>query len=172
MRHVTTSLVAAARAGSSAAWGTLYQNHKLAVRAVLLARAPVRDVDDLMQDVFTKALARLGTLRDDRAFSGWLMTIARNRATDALRGRTRDASTALPDVASRFVPFAEAREVLNAIRALPDAFREPLLMRLVCGMSGPEIAERLDMTPGSVRVNLHRGLKKLRHALGVDQERA
>ena len=170
-RDATTALVAAARDGSSTAWAELYQNHKRGVRAVLLARAPLSDVDDLMQDVFTRALQRLDTLRNDRAFSAWLTTIARHRATDAHRRRARREAVPLPDVASRSVPFAEAREVLEAVRALPDAFREPLLMRLVGGMSGPEIAERLDMTPGSVRVNLHRGMRKLRYALGTQQER-
>ena len=55
---------------------------------------------------------------------------------------------------------------LAAIRELPETYRETLIMRLVEGMSGPEIAERTGMKPRSVRVNLHRGFKLLRERLG------
>jgi RNA polymerase sigma-70 factor, ECF subfamily len=48
---------------------------------------------------------------------------------------------------------------------LPEAYRETLMMRLVEGMTGPEIAARTGLTPDSVRVNLHRGMKLLRDAL-------
>jgi len=61
---------------------------------------------------------------------------------------------------------AEARAVLDAIRSLPDAYREPLILRLVEGMTGPEIAARIGLTHGSVRVNLHRGMQQLREILG------
>ena len=40
-------------------------------------------------------------------------------------------------------------------------------MRLIEGMTGPEIAERTGLTPGSVRVNLHRGMALLRQKLGL-----
>ena len=55
--------------------------------------------------------------------------------------------------------------MLQLIRHLPEAYRETLMLRLVEGMSGPEIAERTGMTPGSVRVNLHRGITMLRERL-------
>jgi RNA polymerase sigma-70 factor (ECF subfamily) len=60
----------------------------------------------------------------------------------------------------------EALSVLAAIRRLPEAYRETLVLRLVEGMTGPEIAGRTGLTPGSVRVNLHRGMQMLREALG------
>lgn len=64
----------------------------------------------------------------------------------------------------------QALEALAAIRSLPESYRETLLMRLVARMSGPEIAMRTGMTPGSVRVNLHRGMKLLRERLGVEDD--
>jgi RNA polymerase sigma-70 factor (ECF subfamily) len=60
----------------------------------------------------------------------------------------------------------EAAKVLAAIRSLPDAYKETLILRLVEGMTGPEIAERTGLTPGSVRVNLHRGMQQLRERIG------
>ena len=59
--------------------------------------------------------------------------------------------------------------VLEMVRKLPEAYRETLLMRLVEGMTGDEIAERSGLTPASVRVNLHRGMKLLREKLGWNQ---
>jgi RNA polymerase sigma-70 factor (ECF subfamily) len=55
--------------------------------------------------------------------------------------------------------------VLAVIRSLPEAYREPLILRLVEGMTGGEIAARTGLTPASVRVNLHRGMKQLRRKL-------
>ena len=45
---------------------------------------------------------------------------------------------------------------------MPEAYSETLTLRLVEGMTGPEIAARTGLTPASVRVNLHRGMKLLR----------
>jgi len=58
-----------------------------------------------------------------------------------------------------------ASAVLEAVMSLPDAYRETLILRLVEGMTGPEIAARTGMTHGSVRVNLHRGMEQLRAKL-------
>ena len=166
-------LVSAARDGDRAAFGRLYDRYARMVHGILLARVPPRDVDDLVHDVFLLALGRLRALRDATRFGAWLAAIARNRAHDYHR-RTRvateltdDLSTEELDSAGRSVPSdAEAMTVLAAIRMLPDAYRETLILRLVEGMTGPEIAERTGLTPGSVRVNLHRGMQQLRERLG------
>jgi DNA-directed RNA polymerase specialized sigma24 family protein len=52
------------------------------VHGILMARVPLRAVDDLVQDVFLIALRRLTTLRDAASFGAWLAAIARNRAKD------------------------------------------------------------------------------------------
>ena len=70
----------------------------------------------------------------------------------------------MPDRGATAPPVAEAREALQVIAQLPEAYRETLVMRLVAGMSGKEIAARTGLTERSVRVNLHRGMKKIRAA--------
>jgi RNA polymerase sigma-70 factor, ECF subfamily len=62
-------------------------------------------------------------------------------------------------------PEPEALAVLDTIRGLPDAYRETLMLRLVEGLTGPEIAAQTGLTPDSVRVNLHRGMKMLREKI-------
>ena len=158
-------LVEAARDGDRAAFGELYSSYARMVHGILLARVPRDEVEDLAQDVFLLALRRLPTLREPAAFGGWLAMIARNRATDHHR-RTPE-TTELPDsLSAEDPPQAQALEVMRVIGTLPVVYRETLILRLVEGMTGPEIAERTGLTPGSVRVNLHRGMRQLREKLG------
>jgi RNA polymerase sigma-70 factor (ECF subfamily) len=158
------TLVSQARNGNRVAFGELYRRYGRMVHGVLLARVPRPEVDDLVQDVFVLALRRLHTLRDLRAFGGWLAMIARNRATDWHRG-SRDTVELKEDAARQNAPDPESLAVLDAIAAMPDAYRETLILRLVEGLTGPEIAKQTGLAPDSVRVNLHRGMKQLREKL-------
>jgi RNA polymerase sigma-70 factor (ECF subfamily) len=163
-----TALVRAARSGDRVAFGRLHQLYARMVHGILLARVPRADCLDLVQEVFLKALRKLDALRDGAAFGPWLAAIARNRACDYHRSTHKvvdlTEEIALP---SRSEAEAEAELALAALRELPDAYRETLLLRLVEGLSGPEIAAQTGRTPGSVRVNLHRGLRLLRERLGL-----
>jgi RNA polymerase sigma-70 factor, ECF subfamily len=158
-------LVQAARGGDRAAFGELYERYERMVHGVLLAHVPYAEVDDLLQDVFLIALRRLESLREPTAFAGWLLVIARNRANDFHR-RPRGSKEFRDSAGGADRDEQEARAALAAIQSLPEAYRETLTLRLVEGMSGPEIAARTGLTPASVRVNLHRGMKQLRERLG------
>ena len=167
----TAALVREARGGNPDAFGRLYQLHARVVHGILLARVPRLEVDDLVQEVFLSALRQLAALRDAAAFGAWVAAIARNRANDFHR-RIKETLTLLPDLDSPIEnphaddsSHAQALEALTAIRKLPEAYRDTLVLRLVEGMTGPEIASRTGLTPESVRVNLHRGMKMLREAL-------
>jgi len=165
-RVVEHADVIAARSGDRAAFGRLYVRYLPMVHGLLLAHVPYTHVDDLAQEVFLQALRKLDSLRDTSAFGGWLATIARNRAHDFFRGARADSELPEALAAKTGKPDPEALAALAAIRRLPEAYRETLILRLVEGMSGPEIAARTGLTPGSVRVNLHRGMAQLREMLG------
>ena len=159
-------LVGAARRGDQGAFARLYDRYARVVHGLLLTRVPDGDVDDLVQDVFLAAWNRLDRLRDPAAFGGWVAMIARNRAIDFHR-RAPD-HVQLPDglvARDETHALAEARGILEIIRSLPEAYRETLVLRLVEGLTGPEIAARTGLTAASVRVNLHRGMKLLRERL-------
>jgi RNA polymerase sigma-70 factor, ECF subfamily len=160
------ALVRRSREGDEAAFTHLYTRYAKMIHGVLLARVASIDVDDLVQEVFFTAWKGLDSLRDPAAFGGWLSMIARNRATDFHRRSIE--STELPahlEAPGDVSAYAEAMGVLDVIRSLPDAYRETLVLRLVEGMTGPEIAERTGLTAASVRVNLHRGMRLLREKL-------
>ena len=165
------ALVRAAQDGDRVAFGALYQRYAQMVHGILLARVPRLAAEDLLQDVFLQALPRLGSLRDGTRFGGWLAVIARNRANDFHR-QSRPTEeleeNSAGDVGDR-QPAGETVEqglfLLDVVRSLPEAYREPLILRFVEGMTGPEIAARTGMKHGSVRVNLHRGIEMLREKL-------
>ena len=166
MTEEIAALVGAARRGDQAAFGRLYQRFGRMVHGILLAHGPREEAEDLVQEVFLRAWTQLATLAEPAAFGGWLARIARNRATDALRAR-RTMTQIDPGLAAAESPHAETIAVVNLVRALPEAYRETLVLRLVEGLSGPEIAELTGLTPGSVRVNLHRGMAMLRERMGA-----
>ena len=160
-----TRLVRSAQAGDAEAFAELYQRFARMVHGVALARIARTEVDDVVQDVFMAAFERLAELREPSAFGGWLAAIARHRAVD--HGRRLVPVHAVVDTAAppRAHQQTEAQAILAVIRSLPEAYSETLVLRLVEGMTGDEIAERTGLTPGSVRVNLHRGMKLLREKL-------
>lgn len=169
------SLVSAARAGDRGAFGRLYERYARMVHGILLARVPVGDVEDLVQDVFVRAMRQVHTLRDVNRFGGWLATVARNRANDYHRRSVElvefeeDAPNQVPEKRRSGGAEDDGAAILRVIRGLPEAYRETLILRLVEGMTGPEIAERTGLTAGSVRVNLHRGMQMLRQKVGTQR---
>ena len=165
------ALVKAAQNGSSDAFGQLYQRYARMVHGILLAKVPVAEAEDLVHDVFLRAFPRLRSLRDATRFGAWLAAIARNAANDYHRQprvqlECNDESPDLDSTAaSEQGQNSEALEILDRICGLSEAYRETLILRLVEGMTGPEIAARTGLSHGSVRVNLHRGMQQLREKL-------
>lgn len=160
-------LVALARAGDRDAFAQLYSLYAPVVHGVLLAHARSSEVRDLLHDVFLSALRGIARLDEPERFGAWLCTIARNRAHDDHKRRREDASLdEEPEWSEPAADADDALRALEAVRSLPEAYRETLLLRLVEGLSGPEISERTGLTAGSVRVNLCRGMKLLRERLG------
>ena len=167
------ALVSSAREGDRAAFGRLYDRYARMVHGILLSRVPPLEVDDLVQEVFLAALRQLHALRDVARFGAWLAVITRNRANDYYRKFGPEAALTEPvseeQTEGRPNNPAEAQEaamILAVVRTLPEAYREPLILRLVEGMTGPEIAARTGLKHGSVRVNLCRGMQMLREKLG------
>lgn len=165
---IETVLVGAALAGDRDGFGRLYDLYAPLVHGILLARVPRAEVDDLVQDIFLHAFKKLHTLREAAAFGPWIAMIARNRAVDFHR-RSRQTVELTDDVRGSNTSDSRAAEILEMIRSLPEAYRETLVLRLVEGMTGPEIAVRTGLTAASVRVNLHRGMKLLRQKLGFTE---
>lgn len=123
--------------------------------------------EDLVQETFARAWRSLDSLQDDRAAKRWLITILRREharlyererpePVDLDEGRL---AAALGDGPDR---EAERRDLREAILALEAAYREPLLLQVIGGFSGEEIAGILGMERATVNTRLFRARAKLK----------
>lgn len=165
-------LVARAGRGDREAFAALYRRHVSMVHGVVLARlgrAGRSEAEDVTQEVFVVAWRRLGELRDGAAVGAWLVSIARRRAADWARAsgrrRARELVRGGAEVAETLCADPRTEEVLAMVWALPEKSREVLVLRFVVGMTGGQIGMCLRMSPGAVRVSLHRGMGRLRAAM-------
>ena len=132
------------------------------------------DALDAAQDTFLAALAGAGRAPEDPGAQGaWLFGIAAHKVADLLRRRYRKAAGPVPEeVAGPADPAgtAEARvekaRVLAALAAVPEPFREALVLATVDGLSYPEVAAAQGVPVGTVRSRIAAGRKALRAALG------
>jgi RNA polymerase sigma-70 factor (ECF subfamily) len=162
--------VAAAQSGDRQAFAQLHQRYRRMVHGILLSYVPHADAEDLLQEIFLHAMQKIASLREPAAFGAWLATISRNFSVNHhRRQRKTEEVTELNAGQTHAMEAAHLQAesaVLDAIRRLPAAYCETLMLRLVEGMTGPEIAEQTGLAPASVRVNLCRGMKLLREELG------
>lgn len=162
-----------ARAGDEEAFVRLWR----ALHPGLLRYLRVRG-DDAPEDVASETWMQVlrgleGFVGGAPEFRAWLFTIARNRAIDAGRARTRRPSVPVADVAElhrpETTPSAEEQAVTNdaterALRwvaTLPAAQAEMVMLRVVAGLDVADVAEIVDKKPGTVRVTVHRALQTL-----------
>jgi RNA polymerase sigma-70 factor, ECF subfamily len=173
------ALVKLSQEGQRDAFGQLYQRYARMVHGILLAKVPPFEAEDLVHEVFLRALPRLHQLREGARFGAWLATITRNMARDYYRQPRVQIECADDSAAGEAGAEPDgqdqannAAEILKSVRSLPEAYRETLILRLVEGMTGPEIAAKTGLSHGSVRVNLNRGMQQLREKLGLQRASA
>lgn len=164
------SWVAAARTGSQTAYAALYRHYLPLVHGLLLARHRPAVADELTQDCFAQAFQRLDQLRDTDAFGPWIAAIARHLRAPGHLELPLESAPEPGDASAGPEQHSETMTILRAVQGLPLAYRETLLLRLVEGMSGPEIAAQTGLGADSVRVNLHRGLRLLRQRLDLSAQ--
>jgi RNA polymerase sigma-70 factor (ECF subfamily) len=146
------------------------QVHRLAFR--LLGNAA--DLDDLVQEIFLTVFSQLKNFRDECAFSTWLMRITANRCRTSIRRRrifTRCLFWLRSNADGFYVPppAGEADETAarlrQAVYRLTEKYRMPIVLRYFESRSIDEIAEILNVAPGTVEVRLTRARQKLRKIL-------
>jgi len=166
----TADLVGRARVGEQAAFTALYRRFLPLVHGLLLARHPPPIADELSQDCFATAFAQLQQLRDAERFGPWIARIARHQRAREHRTLPLEAVAEARAHGADHEQQHEARSVLAALQRLPMAYRETLMLRLAEGLSEPEIAAHTGLSADSVRVNLHRGMRKLRALLALTDD--
>ena len=132
-----------------------------------------QDVDDLVHDCLVRALDRLHTRRDDGEMRPWLFAIMHNLYVSRVRRRqTRGEAEPLDDVVESSVgvgarqeAHVETREVMAAVRRLPEDLRGVLLLVTVEDLSYAETARVLDIPIGTVMSRLSRARERIRREL-------
>jgi RNA polymerase sigma-70 factor, ECF subfamily len=167
------ALVELARKGDAEAFGQLYDHYQGSVYRFLYYRTrSVTLAEDLTSETFFRALRSMTGFRwQGKDFGAWLMTIARNLATDHFKaGRTRlelttddmgqhDDATEGPE--SAVLAGLTNEILLGALKTLPDEQRDCLVMRFLQGLSIAETAEVLGRSEGAVKQLQLRGVRNL-----------
>lgn len=124
------------------------------------------DAEDLVQETFARAWRSLDQLRDEAAAKAWLFTtLRREHARQFERAQPIFESADLEDIADHRRDFddrPEAQALRVALARLPREYREPLVLQVLGGFSGAEIAAMLGVTSNTVMVRLFRARQKLR----------
>lgn len=180
--ELTAATFLAARAGDQAAFASLYTELLPAVRRVVSDNVhQSHDVDDVVQEVFTRAFSRLGALRDPERFRPWLFSIARRAAIDHRRVRVAGRLVCVADPAgalSRGDPGPdetllireELRELQYAVSQLNARDATALALVGHLGFSPAEIADALGLSVGAAKVMVHRARHRLRVAIGESSD--
>jgi RNA polymerase sigma factor (sigma-70 family) len=150
---------------------TFFAEHRDAVWRLLVATVGPQDADDCFQETWLTALRSWPPAHADN-LRGWLFTIARSRATDELRARSRRPVVA--EVADRAAPVpAELRESEPAlwedVRRLPEKQRVAVVHRFVADLGYAEIATVMGTSVEAARRNVHEGVTKLRKTWPTSQ---
>jgi RNA polymerase sigma-70 factor (ECF subfamily) len=167
------ALVELARKGDSDAFGLLYDHYQSSVYRFLFYRTRSTTLaEDLTSETFFRALRSMNNFRwQGKDFGAWLMTIARNLATDHFKaGRTRlelttedmglhDDATDGPE--STVLAGLTNEILLQALTELPPEQRDCLVMRFLQGMSIAETAAVLGRSDGAVKQLQLRGVRNL-----------
>lgn len=125
--------------------------------------------EDLVQDSLARAWRFLPRLREPEAARAWLFTILRR---EHARHCSRTQEACLPEPIERaasaetYDTSTEAFALRRALRDLPEAYREPLLLQVLHGYSQQDIADRLGISSAGIGTRLHRARARLRAALG------
>lgn len=177
-------LVCRASHGELAAFDQLFVLHKDAVYACLwhLLDRDAELVEEAVGGVFLNAYRGLARFRGESSFSTWLYRIAVNEANRRRRQRRRwrlfgpvplkDCDPETPnegtDPAGNLLREDERRRLCQAVRALPEPYRTPTVLRYMSGMTSQEVGDILRRPAGTIRYQLSRAMQILRERLGSE----
>lgn len=168
-------LIQAMAAGDISALDALYVKYSPALLGFLINRTGDRQLaEEILQDVMLSAWQSASTFRLESKVKTWLLVIARNKAVNAHR-RKQINEIGLNDEVEmhnhdtspleRVMRKSEQTSVREAISHLPAQHKEILVLVFYHQLSGPEIAEVLDISIGTVKSRLHRAKAMLRRVL-------
>lgn len=127
---------------------------------------------DLVQEAFSAAWKAFDSLRDAQSVKPWLFSILRNEFARTFQRKRLDIEdTELEELPVAVPAHGQERvELENLLQALPESYREPLMLQVLGGFSGREIAQMLSISEQNVMVRLTRARQTLRRLASPDGE--
>ena len=130
--------------------------------------------EDLVQETYLRAWRFLDSLQDEASAKAWLTTILRRENARRFERKQLEYSDveldSLPSDREDFDVRPEVLALRNALRLLPDKYREPLVLQVLEGFNLEEIANIFDLPRNTVATRLHRARQKLRKHLSGDED--
>jgi RNA polymerase sigma-70 factor, ECF subfamily len=168
-------LVTALAGGQADALDELMRRHEDLVFAVCLRIMGSRDLAlDAVQETFLTLFRKADRYREEAAFTTWLYRVATNTCYDLHRKRKRRAADPLPEhhdpvdatAGDAFTSIELRPSVVDALQRLPEDFRSAVVLADIEGLAVAEIAEVLQIPPGTVKSRVFRGRRLLADLLG------
>ena len=128
------------------------------------------DTEDIFQTVFVKYLLHTATFASPEHERAWIIRVTINACKDLLRSVFRRRTLSLEEVAEQPAPADEHQAVLQAVQALPAAYRDVVYLHYYEGYTVPEIAGILGKNVNTVYTRLTRARGLLRRTLGGDDD--
>ncbi|WP_158968245.1 sigma-70 family RNA polymerase sigma factor [Paraglaciecola sp. L3A3] len=125
--------------------------------------------EDIVQETFLRAWKSLDSLKDEKAAKSWLITILRRENARRFERKQFDLVdiddvSVIDDSLSNEIQI-EHRELRTIMASLSEEYREPLMLQIVFGYSGEEIAEQLELNKNTVMTRLFRARNQVKEAL-------
>ena len=162
---------ALAASGDGRAFERLYRTHVARIHSLVRRMVDSDQADDITQDIFVRVWEKLGTFRGEAAFGTWLHRLAvnvilgRRQSIGIERRRFLEAEDALDAVPARSAASEHNLDFEDALAQLPDGARQVFLLHDVAGYKHEEIAEMMDIVPGTSKSQLHHARMALRKHL-------
>ena len=143
---------------------TLIDAHATELHRFLVGYVGPTEAEDCLQETFMSALRAYPRLRHGDKLRAWLYTIARRKATDAVRRVARRPTRDLDGLDPAATPAAELADdgIWNTVRDLPTKQREAVVHRFVLDLAYAEIGARMGISEEAARQNVSAGLRRLR----------
>lgn len=171
-------LMQASLAGDTASYQRFLSLIAPFVHSIVTAKASGisrEDKEDIVQDVLLAIHQKRHTWRQDKALKPWLYAITRYKIVDCFRKRGKhihvdieDYAESLSDTTNSDIPMASSHDLQSLVDKLSG--KQALAVRAIGleGLSITQAAKKLGMKEGTVRVNFHRGLQKLRQRSAME----
>lgn len=176
-KYTERELIELAKLGSLEAWNELYDRYYPTVYRRVSFKVPSVDVEDVIQEVFVAVIKSLTGFRGDAQLKTWIWTLTDRQIVNYYRQRKPEAETLNEEGNDDYQPTfkgdrrpteTDTGYVCEAVRQLPEKYRDILLLRFVDEYQFHEIAQQRGETLEATKSLFRRAVQALRRKLDVD----